>query len=36
VGKKAVRDVVVEMHFAPFDDEEPSTIFDANSGSWRD
>jgi hypothetical protein len=36
VGKKAAREVVVEVYLAPFDDDEPSTVFDANSVSWRD
>jgi hypothetical protein len=36
VGRKAARDVVVEVRLAPFDDDEPSAVFDVNWGSWRD
>jgi hypothetical protein len=36
VGKKGARDVVIEVYFEPFDDDEPSTVFDVNTGSWRD
>ena len=36
VGKKVARDVVVEVYLAPFDDDEPATVFDVNAGSWRD
>jgi hypothetical protein len=35
-GKKAGRDVVVQVYLVPFDDDEPSTVFDVNTGSWRD
>jgi hypothetical protein len=36
LGKKRSRDVVIEIYFEPFDDDEPSTVFDVNSGGWRD
>ena len=36
VGKKAARDVVVEVYVAPFHDDALATVFDVNSGSWRD
>jgi hypothetical protein len=36
VGKRAGRDVVVEVYLVPFDDDGPSTVFDVNTGSWRD
>jgi hypothetical protein len=36
VGKRAARDVVVEVYLAPFDDHEPAMGFDVNSGTWRD
>jgi hypothetical protein len=36
VGKKAGRAVVVEVYLVPFDDDESTTVFDVNSGSWRD
>jgi hypothetical protein len=36
VGKKGKREVVVEVYFEPFDDEEPATVFDANLGGWRE
>ena len=36
VGKKGKRQVVVEVYFEPFTDEEPQMIFDVHSGSWRD
>jgi hypothetical protein len=35
VGKKGKREVVVEVYFEPFEDEEASTIFDVNFGGWR-
>jgi hypothetical protein len=35
IGKKGKHDLVVEIYFEPFADNEPSTIFDANAGSWR-
>ena len=36
VGKKNKREVVVEVYFQPFEDEEASTIFDVNFGGWRE
>jgi hypothetical protein len=36
VGRKRKHEVVVEVYFAPFDDDEPSTVFDVNRGGWRD
>lgn len=36
IGKKHHREIVVEIYFAPFEDDEASTIFDANVGQWRD
>ena len=36
VGKKNKREVVVEVYFEPFEDEEASTIFHVNLGGWRD
>jgi hypothetical protein len=36
VGKKGKREVVVSIYFEPFDEDEPETIFDVNSGGWRD
>jgi hypothetical protein len=35
-GKKGKREVVVEIYFEPFEDDEPNTIFDVNSGGWRE
>jgi hypothetical protein len=35
-GKKGKREVVVEIYFEPFDDDEAETIFDVNIGGWRD
>jgi len=35
-GKKGKREVVVEIYFEPFEDDEPNTIFDVNFGSWRE
>ena len=34
-GKKGKREVVVEVYFEPFEDEEASTIFHVNLGGWR-
>ena len=34
-GKKGKREVVIEIYFEPFEDEEASTIFDVNFGTWR-
>lgn len=34
-GKKGKREVVVEVYFEPFEDEEADTIFDVNFGGWR-
>src|SRR5262245_23035614 len=36
VGTKGKREVVVEVYFEPFADDEPSTIYDVNAGGWRD
>jgi hypothetical protein len=36
IGRKGKRDVVVEIYFQPFPDEEPRAVFDFNSKSWRD
>jgi hypothetical protein len=36
VGKKGRREVVVQVYFAPFEDAEPDTVFDVNTGGWRD
>lgn len=36
VGKKGKREVVIEIYFEPFGDDEPQTIFDVNDGSWRE
>jgi hypothetical protein len=36
VGQKGKRDVVIEVSFAPFADDEPDTVFDVNQGSWRE
>ena len=35
-GKKGKREVVIEIYFEPFEDEEASTIFDVNVGGWRE
>ena len=35
VGKKGKREIVVEVYFEPFEDDEASTIFDVNFGGWR-
>ena len=35
-GTKGGHEVVVEIYFAPFEDDEPSTVFDVNVGGWRD
>jgi hypothetical protein len=35
-GTKGGREVVVEVYFEPFDDDKPTTVFDANFGGWRD
>jgi hypothetical protein len=35
VGRKGKREVVVEIYFEPFENDEPSTIFDVNLGGWR-
>ena len=34
-GKKGKREVVIEIYFEPFGDDEASTIFDVNVGGWR-
>jgi hypothetical protein len=36
IGTKGKREVVVEIFFEPFEDDEPQTIFDVNCGAWRD
>jgi hypothetical protein len=36
VGTKGGRDVVVEIYFEPFEEDEPQTIFDVNVGGWRE
>jgi hypothetical protein len=35
IGRKGKHEVVVQIFFEPFDDDEPQTIFDVNSGGWR-
>jgi hypothetical protein len=35
-GKKGKREIVVEVYITPFEDDEPSTVFDVNIGGWRD
>jgi hypothetical protein len=35
-GKKGEHEVVVEIYFEPFDDDEARTVFDVNRGGWRD
>jgi len=35
-GKKGEQEVVVQVYFEPFEDDEPHSIFDVNLGSWRD
>jgi hypothetical protein len=34
-GKKGKRDVVVEVYFEPFEDDQPHSVLDVNAGSWR-
>ena len=34
-GKKDKREIVIEIYFEPFEDDEPNTIFDVNAGGWR-
>jgi hypothetical protein len=36
VGKKGKREVVIEIYFEPFEDDEADTVFDVNVGSWRE
>ena len=36
IGKKGKREVVVEIYFAPFENDEATTVFDANFGGWRE
>jgi hypothetical protein len=36
IGKKAKRDVVVEIYLQPLEDDEPTTIFDVKAGAWRE
>jgi hypothetical protein len=33
-GKKGKHEVVVEIYFEPFEDDEPQTVFDVNRGVW--
>jgi hypothetical protein len=35
-GKKHNREIVVEIYFAPFADDEANTILDVNAGRWRE
>ena len=35
-GKKRKREVVIEIYFEPFDDDEATTIFDVNIGGCPD
>ena len=35
-GYRGTHEVVVEIHFEPFEDDEPQTIFDVNSGAWTE
>jgi hypothetical protein len=35
-GKKSKHEVIVEIYFEPFQDDEPRAIYDANLGAWRD
>ena len=35
-GKKGKKEVVIEVYFEPFDEDEAETIFDVNIGGWRD
>jgi hypothetical protein len=35
VGKKGKREVVVEIYFEPFEDNEPQSVFDVNLGHGR-
>jgi hypothetical protein len=36
MGKKGKHEIVVEIYFEPFDDDEAQTVFDANFGRWRE
>jgi hypothetical protein len=36
IGRKGKREVVVEIYFEPFEDDEPQKVFDVRSGGWRD
>ena len=36
VGKKGEQEVVVEIYFEAFEDDEPGAIFDVNFGGWRE
>jgi hypothetical protein len=35
-GKRSEQEVVVQIFFEPFEDDDPQTIFDVNRGGWRD
>jgi hypothetical protein len=35
-GSKGMHEVVVEVYFEPFEDDEAQTIFDVNRGTWTD
>ncbi len=35
-GKRREQEVVVQIFFEPFEDDDPQTIFDVNRGGWRD
>ena len=35
-GTKHNREIVVEIYFAPFADDEANTLFDVNAGRWRE
>jgi hypothetical protein len=35
-GKKGKREILVEIYFEPFDDDEANTVFDVNCRSWRE
>ena len=36
IGTKGKHEVVVEIYFEPFGDDEAQTVFDANFGGWRE
>ena len=35
-GRKGEGEVVVEVYFEPFEDDEAQSVFDVNLGGWRD